>query len=98
MERSHFRFPTVAVVGLAAEGVVEEEQRKRQAQAVAAQRPKLQLKSQAVQPRLRGATLIQVAAVVVVAAAPRQAEAGAAQSKLTRYLPLTRSRKFRSSS
>jgi hypothetical protein len=83
MERSHFRFPTVAVVGLAAEAVVEEEQRKRQAQAVAPQRPKLQLKSQAVQPRLRGATLIQVASAVVVAAAPRQAKAGAAQGKLT---------------
>jgi hypothetical protein len=65
MERSRFRFPTVAVVALAAEGVVEEEQRKRQAQAVAAQRPKLQ-------PRLRGATLIQAAVVV---AAPRQAGA-----------------------
>jgi hypothetical protein len=71
MEKNHFRFPTVAVVALAAEGVVEEEQCK--GQAVVAQRPKLQLK--AVQPRLRGATLIQEA---VVAAAPRRA--GAAQS------------------
>ena len=76
-ERIHFRFPTVAVVVLAAEGVVEEEQCKGQAQAVATQRQKLQLKSQAVQPSLRGATLIQAAVVV---AAPRQAEAGVAKS------------------